>query len=99
MNARQKIKQLKKELLALKEDKSIHGNLWLKIDGFSVEQDFPFPEYELSLANENMTKIYFPHNIYTIIVGSMRAKFCPIDPDDKLIIINSEKLDKALEEG
>lgn len=98
MNARQKAKRLKKEIEALKEDKSTHGNLWLKIDGFSVEQELPFSECELSLANENMTKLYFPRNVYTVIVGSMRAKFCPISPDDRLIIVDSKKLDEVIEE-
>lgn len=93
MNARQKAKKLKKELELLKQEKAVYGNLWLKIDGYQVEQEFPL-QSELYLNNEH--RIYIPRNVYTVIVGSMRAKFHPISPDDKLIFIKSDMLDKRI---
>ena len=94
MNARQKAKKLKKELEILKQEKAVYGNLWLKIDGYQVEQEFP-PEQEIYLNNEY--RIYMPRNVYTVIVGSMRAKFHPVSPEDRLIIINSDMLDKRIQ--
>lgn len=91
MNARQKAKKLKKELELLKQEKAVYGNLWLKIDGYQVEQEFP----ELYLNNEH--RLYMPRNVYTVIIGTMRAKFHPISPDDKMIFIKSDMLDKRLQ--
>lgn len=96
MNARQKAKKLKKELEFLKQEKAVYGNLWLKVDGYQIEQEDP--EYDLYPTNEDWSKIYMPRNVYTVIVGSMRAKFHPISPDDRLIIINSDMLDKQIQE-
>lgn len=92
MNLRQKAKKLKKELEILKQEKAVYGNLWLKVDGYQIEQEDP--EYDLYSTNEDWGKIYIPRNVYTVIVGSMIAKFHPISQDDKLILIKSDMLDK-----
>lgn len=92
MNARQKAKKLKRELEALKQDKSVYGNLWLRVDGYQVEQEFL--EQDLYLNYENRNRVYMPRNVYTVVIGSMRAKFHPINPDDRLIFIKSDTLDK-----
>ena len=90
MNARQKAKKLKKELEILKLEKPVYGDLWLRIDGYQVEQELP--EQDLYLD-----KAYFPRNVYTIIVGSMRAKLHPMSEEDRLIIIKSDILDKQVQ--
>ena len=97
MNARQKAKKLKKELENLKQEKAINGNLWLKVDGYQIELE-DCPEYNLYPTNKDWGEIYISRNVYTVIVGSMRAKFHPLTPDDKLIFIKSDMLDKRLQE-
>lgn len=92
MNARQKAKKLKKELEALKADKT-YGFKWLKIDGIGIKREEP------NLWYDNTLKLCrrIP-NTYEIRIGHTQMEFTPNHPDDELIVIDSKKLDEAIRE-
>lgn len=92
MNARQKAKKLKKELEELKADRT-NGNKWLKIDGFGIKREEPRLWYD----NTPMVLNYIP-NTYEIQIGHTAVEFTPEDPKDTLIVIDSKKLDEAIQE-
>lgn len=92
LNARQKVKKLKKELEALKTDKT-NGFKWLKIDGLSVKREEPRLWYD----NTPMHIRAYPIT-YVIQIGHTIAEIMLEDPEDKLIVIDSKKLDEAIQE-
>lgn len=92
MNARQKAKKLKKELAELKADRT-NGNKWLKIDGLRIKREEPRLWYD----NTPMVLNYIPIT-YEIRIGHTMVEFTPEDPKDTLIVIDSKKLDEAIQE-
>ena len=91
MNARQKAKNLKKELEELKADKT-NGFKWLKIDGFSKRE-----ETYLYYDNTPLIYKYIPIT-YEIRIGHTMVEITLEDPEDRLIVIDSKKLDEAIRE-
>lgn len=92
MNARQKAKKLKKELEELKADKT-NGFKWLKIDGVRIKREEPRLYYD----NIPVILNYIP-NIYEIRIGHTTVEFSLENPEDRLIVIDSKKLDEAIRE-
>ena len=92
MNARQKAKKLKKELAELKADKT-NGLKWLKIDGIRIKREEPRLWYD----NTPMVLNYIPIT-YEIQIGHTAVEITPEDPKDTLIVIDSKKLDEAIQE-
>lgn len=90
MNARQKAKKLKKELAELKADRT-NGFKWLKIDGISIKREEPRFWYD-----NNPVYIREPIT-YVIRIGHTQVEFAPSYPDDELIVIDSKKLDEAIQ--
>jgi hypothetical protein len=86
LNARQKAKKLKKELEELKADKT-NGCKWLRIDGLRIIPPAYF-YYNDKLAEPEK---------YQIIIGKSIFEGELFDPDI-LVVIDSEKLDKAIRE-
>lgn len=91
MNARQKAKKLKKELEELKADKT-NGFKWLKIDEFSQSE-----EPRLWYDNTPMILKYIPVT-YEIQIGHTTVEVTLEDPEDRLIVIDSKKLDECIRE-
>lgn len=94
MNARQKAKKLKKELEELKADRT-GGFKWLKIDDI-VEKELD-PYFWNSINNHLMFR-EIPQS-YEIQIGAMRATFTPALTNDTLVVIDSSKLDQALNDA
>ena len=91
MNARQKAKNLKKQIEELKADKT-NGFKWLKIDGFS-QREKPRLWYD----NTPLILNYIPVT-YEIRIGHTTVEITLEDPEDRLIVIDSKKLDEAIRE-
>lgn len=91
MNARQKAKKLKKELEELKADKT-NGFKWLKIDGFRIKE----PSYSYY---DNFPIYRVLPTTYEIQIGHTIVEIMLEDPEDLFVVIDSKKLDKALEEA
>lgn len=87
MNARQKIKRLKKEITELKADKT-NGCKWLKIDNLQIIPPSYF-YYNDKLATPEK---------YQIIIGKSVFEG-ELFPPDMLVVIDSEKLDQAYREA
>ncbi len=87
MNARQKVKALKKELEKLKEGKT-NGYKWLKIDGAKIEQLSYF------YANNNPTICLQEHFKFKIGNTIFENDLCS---GDEVIIIDSAVLDSTYE--
>lgn len=94
MNARQKAKKLKKELEELKADRT-GGFKWLKIDNIVEKELDP---YYWSWINNHPTLRAIPQS-YEIQIGAMRATFTPAITNDTLVVIDSSKLDQALNDA
>lgn len=90
MNARQKAKKLKKELEELKADKT-NGFKWLKIDGIGIKREDP----SLWYSNTLLVRMCIP-NTYEIRIGHTTVEITLEDPEDRLIVIDSKKLDEAI---
>ncbi len=101
MNARQKVKKLKKELKKKNQDdirwiKKVNGHnsfTWLKIDGIGIKREEPQLFYENNLIEyREMLKTY------VIQIGSMRFECTPENPEDLLYVINSKEFDEAIKQ-
>jgi hypothetical protein len=92
MNARQKAKKLKKELEELKADKT-NGCKWLKIDGLGIKREAPNLWYDNTLKFCRRIP-----NTYEIRIGHTTVEITLENPEDKLIVIDSKKLDEAIRE-
>ena len=102
MNARQKLKKLKKEL-AEKKDKDFtwlkqldgtHGYIWLKVDGIGIKREDPRPYFE-----NNLLEFIEYRQTYIIHIGSMRLECTPMNPEDTLLTINSKEFDATYDKA
>lgn len=88
MNARQKAKQLKKEVAKLREERK-PGSKWLKIDGCGFKQPEP-KNYLTDISPFEETGIFQVRIGQTTLEGI-------IHPDDKMITVDDSKIDHALD--
>ena len=88
MNARQKVKKLKKEVEKLKEKRK-PGSKWLRID----EAGFKQPEPNLYLTDISPFK---EAGIFQVKIGQTILEG-RIEPEDKVFVVEDSKIDQALD--